>query len=66
MTDSNRPAVASSVDSTNRNSKKIGFRALQPLQASLTLFIFGRSVTNVRLIDAAWSARVAAEVNFQE
>jgi hypothetical protein len=44
MTDRNRPGGRPSIDSTNRNSKKIGFPALQPLQASLTLFIFGRSI----------------------
>ena len=44
MTDRNRPRGRPSIDSTNRNSKKIGFPALQPLQASLTLFIFGRSI----------------------
>jgi len=54
----------SGVDSTNRNSKKIGFSVLQPLQASLTLFISGRSNLNVRLVDAGKPMRVAATPQF--
>jgi hypothetical protein len=67
MTDWNGPTARPSVGSTSRNSKKIGFSALQPLQASLTLFIFGWSVSQtVIFLDAPKLQRVGSNQNFAD
>ena len=67
MTDWNGPTAGPSVGSASRNSKKIGFPALQPLQASLTLFIFGWSVSQtVIFLDAPKLQRVASHHHFAD